>query len=38
VNDGGLTGGGLVTVAHDDVLDQEVIGGRSEVGINEWFL
>jgi hypothetical protein len=38
MNDGATTGRGFLAGTHDEILNQEVIGGRTEVWIDEWFL
>jgi hypothetical protein len=38
VNDGATTGSGLVAGPDDEILNEEVIGSRTEVWIYEWLL
>jgi len=36
VHDGTLSGLGLFARAHDEILNEEVVGSRAEVWIYEW--
>jgi hypothetical protein len=38
VDNGSLASGRFLAGTHDEILNDEVIGGRTEVRINEWFL
>jgi hypothetical protein len=38
MNDGAATWCGLFAGPHDEILDEEVIGSRTEVWIYEWLL